>query len=269
MHSSQNLSSHSPTQPPTSSESESQAWSALERPRHAHILEGADHTPEYRALPSAQAEVALAVSALHEGRPVIVGRYPQGVYRELVTLECLQDSRGTSKGAIALATRYSGAEKQSLLGFPTLTWVYFPTPTDAIVYYQAGASSYRAGPSDLYPGSVGALELVHDPVSGIAQIVQLQSSVRIANTAVSALLKQPGSSLCTRYQKWSSRLLEHAFDYTRQLGISDIAVAAKPETALPLSAPVRNISMICRKAATCGFTLSGDKSLLRDSRSRG
>jgi hypothetical protein len=214
-----------------------------------------------------QAEVERAITALQGGTPIITGRYPHGVYREILLLENLQDSHGTPKGVLAVATRHDSGEERPLLGLPTLTLVYFPTPRDATVYYRAASPSYRAGPADLYPGSVGALELVSDPDTGIAQIVQLQSSVKVADPSVSKLLKTPGSSLCTRYQKWSSRLLEHAFDHVRRLGISQIAVSSLPETDLPLSAPVRNIAMICRKAQTCGFTLSQDKSVLIDTSS--
>jgi hypothetical protein len=208
--------------------------------------------------------VEQAVTALHDGRPMLVGQPSNGVYREVLMLELLHDSQGTPKGLLAVATRYNAGKEQAFLGLPTLTLVYFPTPADAATYYRAGSSSYRAGPADLYPGCVGVLQLVHDDVSGIAQIVQLQSSVRVADPSVSELLKEPGNSLCTRYQKWSSRLLERAFEHTRRLGISHIAVAARPETDLPLSAPVRNSGMICRKAETCGFTLSADRSLLLD-----
>ena len=209
-------------------------------------------------------EVHRAVTALHEGRPVIVGKYPTGVYREIVALESMRDSTGAPKGLLAVATRYNGGKEQTFLGIPTLTLVYLPTPEDAAVYYSAGALSYRAGPADLYPGSVGSLELAHDPMSGIAQ---LQSSAKVSEPAVSDILKKPGDSLCTKYQKWSSRLLERAFAHIRRLGISQIAVGPQPETDLPLSAPVRNLSMIRSKAEACGFTLSADRSLLIDTRS--
>ena len=252
-----------PERPSTSALPPLASWS-LGKERSPYIISGEWYTPESRESPSMQAEVERAITALQGGQPIITGRYPDGVYREILLLEELRDSRTTPKGLLAVATRYDGGAQRSFLGFPTLTLVYFPTPRDATVYYRAASSSYRAGPGDLYPGSVGALELVRDPDTGIAQIVQLQSSVKIADPSVSKLLKTPGSSLCTRYQKWSSRLLEHAFDHVRRLGISQIAVSSLPETDLPLSAPVRNIAMICRKAQTCGFTLSQDKSVLID-----
>ena len=215
-------------------------------------------------MPSMQTEVEQTVAALHNGSTVMIGRYPDSIYREIVVLERLHDSLGTPKGLLAIATRYNAGKEEPFLGLPTLTLIYFPTPSDAATYYRAGAASYMAGPADLYPGSVGVLQLVHDPVSGIAQIVQLQSSVKVADPVVSKLLKQPGNSLCTRYQKWSSRLLDSAFEHTRRLGISQIAVAPLSDTPLPLSAPVRNFAMIRDKAETCGFQLSADRSLLID-----
>jgi hypothetical protein len=202
------------------------------------------------------------VTSLHEGNPLIIGHHPDGVYRQLAPLQTCQSATGGSKGLVAVATRYSGSKEQSLLGLPTLTLVYFPTPSDATTYCHAGAYSYRAGPADLYPGSVGTLELVFDPSSGIAQITQLQSSAKIAHPSVSALLKQPGDSLCTRYQRWPSRLLELAFQHSRRMGISHIALGPVPNTALPLSSFVRNHSMICKKAGACGYTLSKDRSIL-------
>jgi hypothetical protein len=235
--------------------------------RSPHIMPRDWHTPESRAVPAMHEEVHRAVTALHEGRRVIVGIYPTGVYREIVVLESLRDSTGAPKGLLAVATRYNGGKEQTFLGLPTLTLVYLPTPEDAAVYYLAGALSYRAGPADLYPGSVGSLELVHDPMCGIAQITQLQSSAKISEPAVSDILKRPGNSLCTKYQKWSSRLLERAFEHVRRLGISQIAVGPQSETDLPLSAPVRNVSMIRNKAEACGFTLSSDRSMLIDTSS--
>ena len=263
--------SSSPTHPRTSpsvaaSETEEFGSCPLGIPRTPHIMPGDWQTPESRERPAMRDEVHRAVTALHEGRPVIVGKYPTGVYREIVALESMRDSTGAPKGLLAVATRYNGGKEQTFLGIPTLTLVYLPTPEDAAVYYSAGALSYRAGPADLYPGSVGSLELVHDPMSGIAQITQLQSSAKVSEPAVSDILKKPGNSLCTKYQKWSSRLLERAFAHTRRLGISQIAVGPQPETDLPLSAPVRNISMIRNKAEACGFTLSADRSLLIDTR---
>ena len=232
--------------------------------RTPYVLGSDFQTPESRSLPSMQEEIRQSVIALHEGRPMIVGRYPTGVYREISMLESLHDSTGSPKGLIAVATRYNAGKEQSFLGIPTFTLVYLPTPEDSVTYYRAGVFSYRAGPADLYPGSVGALELVHDPINQIAQITQLQSSAKVSDPTVAALLKEPGSSLCTRYQKWPSRLLERAFDHVRRLGIARIAVAALPDTSLPLSAPVRNFGMICHKAEACGFTLSADRSLLID-----
>jgi hypothetical protein len=239
----------------------------LGAPRAPHIMRGDWQTPASRQLPEMRDEIHRAVTALHEGRPVIVGTYQTGVYREIVALESLRDSTGAPKGLLAVATRYNGGKEQTFLGLPTLTLVYLPTPEDAAAYYLAGALSYRAGPADLYPGSVGSLELVHDPMSGIAQITQLQSSAKVSEPAVSDILKKPGNSLCTKYQKWSSRLLERAFEHVRRLGISQIAVGPQSETDLPLSAPVRNLSMIRNKAEACGFTLSSDRSLLIDTRS--
>jgi len=233
-------------------------------PRVPHIMPSDWQTPESRERPAMRDDVHRAVTALHEGRRVIVGTYPTGVYREIVALESLRDSTGAPKGLLAAATRYNGGREQTFIGLPTLTLIYLPTPEDAVVYYRAGALSYRAGPADLYPGSVGSLELVHDPMSGIAQITQLQSSAKVSEPAVSELLKKPGNSLCTKYQKWSSRLLERAFEHVRRLGISQIAVGPQPETELPLSAPVRNLSMIRHKAEACGFSLSADRSLLID-----
>lgn len=204
------------------------------------------------------------MTSLHEGKPFIIGHHPDGVYRQLAPLQTCQSATGASKGLVAVATRYNGGKEQSFLGLPTLTLVYVPTPSDAATYCHAGAYSYRAGPADLYPGSVGTLELVFDPSSGIAQITQLQSSAKIAHPSVSALLKQPGDSLCTRYQRWPSRLLELAFQHTRRMGISQIAVGPVPDTALPLSSFVRNHSMICKKAEACGYTLSKDRAILDD-----
>ena len=119
-----------------------------------------------------------------------------------------------SSGARDLFSQRGGGKEQSFLGLPTLTLVYFPTPADAATYCHAGAYSYRAGPANLYPGSVGTLELIIDHSSGLAHITQLQSSAKIAHLSVSAMLKQPGNSLSTRYQRWPSRLLELAFQHT-------------------------------------------------------
>lgn len=207
---------------------------ALGVPRPPHIMPGGWNTFESRELPAMQNEILRAVTALFEGRPVLVGKYPSGVYREIVALEPIRYSTGASKGLVAVATRYSGDKEQTFLGIPTLTLVYFPTPEDAVPYYRASALSYRAGPADLYPGSVGSLVLVHDPMSDISQITQLQSSAKISDPTVSDILKKPGNSLCRKYQKWPSRLLERAFEHVRRLGISQIAVGPQPETDLPL-----------------------------------
>jgi hypothetical protein len=205
-----------------------------------------------------------AVTSLHAGRPFIIGTHPDGVYRHLAPLETCQSATGAPKGLVAVATRYNAGKEQSFLGLPTLTLVYFPMPSDAATYCHAGAYSYRAGPADLYPGSVGTLELVFDLLSGNAQITQLQLSAKINHPSVSALLKEPGNSLCTRYQRWQGRLLELAFQHTRRMGISQIAVGPMPDTALPLSSYVRNHSMICKKAESCGYTLSKDRAILHD-----
>lgn len=233
-------------------------------PREAYIVDRRWQTPADRELWFLKEEANRSVTSLHEGRPFIIGHYPHGIYREVAPLESLHNSRGASKGLVAVATRYNNGQEQSFLGLPTLTLVYFPSPSDAATYCHAGAYSYRAGPADLYPGSVGTLELVFDQARGVAQITQLQSSANIAHPSVAQLLKQPGDSLCTRYQKWSSRLLESAFHYTRRMGISQIAVGAVPDTDLPLSSFVRNHSMICKKAEACGYRLSSDRATLTD-----
>ena len=233
-------------------------------PRESYVVDRRWHIPAEREISFLKVEAERAVTYLHEGKPFIIGNHPDGVYRQVALLETCQSATGAPKGLVAVATRYSSGKEQSLLGLPTLTLVYFPTPADAATYCHAGAYSYRAGPADLYPGSVGTLELVFDPSSGIAQITQLQSSAKIAHPSVSALLKQPGDSLCTRYQRWPSRLLELAFQHTRRMGISQIAVGAAPDTELPLSSSVRNHSMICKKAEACGYTRSKDRAILTD-----
>ncbi len=232
--------------------------------RESYVVDRRWQIPAEREISFLKEEAERAVTSLHEGRPFIIGHHPNGVYREVALLETCQSATGASKGLVAVATRYNGDKEQSFLGLPTLTLVYFPTPSDAATYCHAGAYSYRAGPADLYPGSVGTLELVFDHSSGLAQITQLQSSAKIAHPSVSALLKQPGESLCTRYQRWPSRLLELAFQHTRRMGISQIAVGAAPDTKLPLSSSVRNHSMICKKAVACGYTLSKDRAILHD-----
>ena len=234
--------------------------------REPYIVDRRLQIPAERELSSLKQEAQRTVAALYEGKPCIIGYYPSWVYREVIPLESFQTFTGVPKGLVALATRYNAGQEQSLLGLPTLNLVYFPTPTDAATYCHAGAYSYRAGPADLYPGSVGTLELVFDQASGIAQITQLQSSAKIAHPSVSSLLKQPGNSLCTRYQKWPSRLLDSAFYYTRRMGISQIAVGAVSDTELPLSSFVRNHSMICKKAEARGYKLSSDRAILTDTK---
>jgi len=233
-------------------------------PRESYVVDRRWHIPAEREISFLKEEATRAVASLHEGKPFIIGHHPDGVYRQLAPLQTGQSATGGSKGLVAVATRYNAGKEQSFLGLPTLTLVYFPTPSDAATYCHAGAYSYRAGPADLYPGSVGTLELVFDPTSGIAQITQLQSSAKIAHPSVSALLKKPGESLCTRYQRWPSRLLELAFQHSRRMGISQLALGPVPETALPLSSYVRNHSMICKKAESCGYTLSKDRAILHD-----
>jgi hypothetical protein len=256
---------HSQAQPPQrQQESQELASCVIGPPRESYIVDRRWQIPTERDLSFLKQESERAVASLHEGRPIIIGTYPTAVYREVAPLESFQNSRGTSKGLVAVATRCNNGQEQSLLGLPTFTLVYFPSPSDAATYCHAGAYSYRAGPADLYPGSVGTLELVFDQASGIAQITQLQSSAKIAHPSVSSLLKQPGESLCTRYQRWPSRLLELAFQHTRRMGISQIAVGPVPDTTLPLSSSVRNHSMICQKAAACGYILSKDRAILHD-----
>jgi hypothetical protein len=233
-------------------------------PREYYIVDRRWQTPAEREISFLKEEAARAVTYLHEGKPFIIGNHPDGVYRQLAPLELCQSATGESKGLVAVATRYNGGKEQSFLGLPTLTLVYFPTPSDAPTYCHAGAYSYRAGPADLYPGSVGTLELVIDHSSGLAQITQLQSSAKIAHPSVSAMLKQPGNSLSTRYQRWPSRLLELAFQHTRRMGISHIAVGPVPDSKLPLSSFVRNHSMICKKAEACSYARSNDRAILTD-----
>lgn len=235
-------------------------------------LRCANYSASDRHDPKIQGEVAAAIASLSEGRPVCFGKYPEGVYRRMMPLQNSADlgkSRGPERGIIALAVRYEGEGEAPFLKIPTFTLVYFPQPKHVPHYFQAGEHSYRAGPSDLYPGSIGVLQLVYDFESSCAQVVQLQSSVKLSVPSVAELLKEPGNSLCTRYQKWSSRLLDEGFGFVRRLGIRNISVGDLAESNFPLTTAVRNHQMITKKATASGFVLTPDKRMLVDKRADG
>lgn len=208
--------------------------------------------PERRRL-DRQAALYTALDDLRSGIPLYFGRYPEGIHRRLRVVTDLGN-----KGSIANAVRYNGESEEHFLGLPTYTLVLFPAAEDISRYFEAGAFSFRGGPSDLYPGSVGALEIVYDQNKSISQIVMLQSSVNLNHPRARAIVRLPESDLGNKYFGWMDRLLLESFSFVSRIGIGRIAVADINDPRFPLSTFVRNRAIIQKKALQCGFKLSRD-----------
>lgn len=256
------------SQPLTASPLSPQA-SAAAHAAHLFRLSGA--SPFERTNPQTQSKLVAALTALGEGIPLHFGNYPDGVHRRLALVRNLG-----KKGLIAQATRYNKEIESSFLGLPSRTLIFFPTASDAACYLEAGALSYRDGPSDLYPGSVGIVEMLYDVSLNMAQITTVQSSVDHRKSAVQTMLQREGRNLGKKYLGWADRLVAESLAFARRAHISRISIgriphagedssfATIPEDAFPLTTRPRNHAIVTKKAAQLGFTLSHKGHLLED-----
>lgn len=223
-----------------------------------------------RTNPSTQGNLVAALAALGEGIPLYLGNYPEGVHRRLVLVKNLG-----ARGPIAQATRYNKDLESPSLGLPTLTLLFFPAGKDVARYLEAGAISYRDGPSDLYPGSVGIVEMVYDVTRNIAQITTVQSSVDHRKNAVQTILQQEGRNLGKKYLGWADRLVAESLAFARRVQIGRISIgmmpsidddpsfADIPDGLFPLTTKLSNHSIVEKKAAQLGLTLSHKGQMLQ------
>ena len=230
-----------------------------------HSFRCSDFSHEERQRADRQAALCTALDVLRSGVPLYVGRYPEGIHRRLNLITDLGN-----KGMIAHAVRYNGDVEEPFVGLPTYTLAFFPAAQDAPRYFEAGAFSFRGGPSDLYPGSVGALEILYDPHKAVAQIVLLQSSVNYNHPHAQTIIRSPHSDLGNKYFGWMDRLILEGFSFLRRIGITKVSIADNDDPRFPLTTSVRNRGVIEKKALQCGCKLSRDRrALIAPRRRRG
>jgi hypothetical protein len=78
------------------------------------------------------------------------------------------------------------------------------------------------------------------------------------------LLKTPHNNLSGFYFRWRHHLLEQAFCFVRDMGISRLAIGPVEEDPFPLNYRVKNYKLIVEKALKSNFALSRDGSVLQD-----
>ncbi len=220
-----------------------------------------------RTSESEQRRLARVIDLLSEGHPVHMGDYPHGAYRRVLLLSSSGPSgelKAGATGSIAVATRYVDGVERSFFSLDSLTLVFFPSPRHVGKYYEAGAYSMANGPADTFPGSVGMLRLLYDSSRNLAQLTELQSSVNFENKRVVELLKTPHNNLSGFYFRWRHHLLEQAFCFVRDMGISRLAIGPVEEDPFPLNYRVKNYKLIVEKALKSNFALSRDGSVLQD-----
>jgi hypothetical protein len=209
-------------------------------------------------------DLELAVKRMQAGHPVFWGDFPEGVHRRLSPVGNIVGKADRDEGVLCESVRYQGTQQKNILSFPVFSLVYYPAAADVLAYFKAGAFSRFSGPSEMFPGSVGMLQMVYEPAAKVAQIVALQSSVVHSDSRVEAILHEVGNDRPNRYFRWRYHLLDHAFAFTREQGISRIAIGDSHLADFPLTRMTPNHKIIVEKALKNDFKLSSDKRHLID-----
>jgi hypothetical protein len=208
-------------------------------------------------------ELLNNILGLHQGRPVILGDFPNGLYHRLLLITHSNaglNAKSEDRGFIAISETLENGQKINSIFDPCLELVYFPSPSDLRAYFLAGAHSRKLGPADLFPGSVGILKFDYNLKESSAQIRTLQSSVKHIDSNTKRILER--GNLKSKYFTWKNQLLDLTFDFASRIGLSRIEFGVEAKTYFPIPIKDRNNDCIRERALYHNFRIEGDYSII-------